>query len=202
MLRPPSQSWLPTFGQSDMRATNTQQRVPFFSSMVSYDWRQLGYPSFETAAFWDTRSCGVACLRMVYAQLVPGLQISPAVITEELLRDSSYTEQSGWNHYGLARHAKSNGLEADLVQLSAQEDFIQAALGPGVLIVSISHSFESGGHSGHLAVIAGITSSGDVRVHRPSSQHPTDGCDVRIDLQTFWAHFSGRAIHIRRAQLP
>jgi len=176
-----------------------RKSMPFFSSMVSHDWRQLGYPSFETAAFWDTRSCGVACLRMVYAHLVPSLQISPAVITEELLRDSSYTEQSGWNHYGLARHAKRNGLEGDLVQLASTEDFIQAVRGPGILVVSISPSFESDGQSGHLAVIAGISSSGHIRVHRPSSRHPTDGCDIRVDLQTFWAHFSGRAIHIRSA---
>ena len=70
-----------------MPAAVMPARVPFYSAMVSHDWKALGYPSQNAARFWDTRSCGVACLRMVYAHLLPGLQVLPATITEELLGD-------------------------------------------------------------------------------------------------------------------
>lgn len=183
-----------------MRRRPTERSVPFFGSMVSNDWEALGYPSLKAAEFWDTRSCGVACLRMVYASLLPDRQFLPATITEDLLRDQAYKEQSGWNHSGLARHARSQGLVADVYKLSAPQELVRAALAPGVLVVSIGSSFESDGVSGHLAVIAGMSSSGQIRVHRPSSRHPTAGRDLCIDLPTFWDHFSGRVIHVREAE--
>lgn len=165
--------------------------------MVSHDWEALGYPSQKAARFWDARSCGVACLRMVYAHLLPDLQVLPATITEELLRDGAYTEQSGWHHAGLARHGKENGLEADRLQFSTKEELIETGSGPGALIVSVGPSFESPGTSGHLAVLADITGSGHICIHRPSSHHPTEGRNIRLDPATFWDHFSGRAIHFR-----
>ncbi|MDQ0210349.1 cysteine peptidase family C39 domain-containing protein [Arthrobacter bambusae] len=180
-----------------MPAAETGERVPFYSSMVSHDWEALGYPSRNAARFWDTRSCGVACLRMVYAQLLPGMQVLPATITEELLHDGAYTEQTGWHHAGLARHGQKNGLEADRLQFSTTEEFIETARGPGALIVSVGPSFESPGKSGHLAVLAAITTSSDLLIHRPSSHHPIEGRNIRLDPATFWDHFSGRAIHFR-----
>ncbi|MFI2565424.1 hypothetical protein [Paenarthrobacter sp. NPDC018779] len=97
--------------------------VPFFSSMVSHDWERLGYPSHAAATYWDTRSCGVACLRMAYGRLTPGHTLLPATITEELLRLGGYTETHGWNHGGLARHARRYGLVAQVVTLSRRDDF-------------------------------------------------------------------------------
>ena len=180
-----------------MPAAVTPARVPFYSAMVSHDWEALGYPSQNAARFWDTRSCGVACLRMVYAHLLPGLQVLPATITEQLLRDGAYTEQAGWHHAGLTRHGQKNGLEADRLQFSTKEEFIETARGPGALIVSVGPSFESPGTSGHLALVAAISDSGHVRIHRPSSHQPTEGQDIRLDPTTFWDHFSGRGIHFR-----
>lgn len=167
---------------------------PFYSSMVSHDWQALGFPALKAAQFWDTRSCGVACLRMVYGRLKPGLQALPATITEELLRDGAYSEQSGWSHEGLALHGRKYGLKAERTQLLTQETFMDAVREPGALIVSVGHSFETEGKSGHLAVVAGITELGHLWIHRPSSRHPTQGKAISLDLATFWAHFSGRGI--------
>ena len=118
---------------------------PFYSSMVSHDWQALGFPALKAAQFWDTRSCGVACLRMVYGRLKPGLQALPATITEELLRDGAYSEQSGWSHEGLALHGRKYGLKAERTQLLTQETFMDAVREPGALIVSVGHSFETEG---------------------------------------------------------
>lgn len=172
---------------------------PFYSSMVSHDWQALGYPSLNTARFWDTRSCGIACLRMVYGRLLPGLPILPATITEELLRAGAYTEQSGWNHAGLVRHGRRNGLAADRLQFSNQDKFTASVRRPGALVVSIGPSFESAGTTGHLALVTAITNSGQIRIHRPSSRHPTEGQDICVDMATFWEHFSGRSIQFQDA---
>lgn len=49
--------------------------------------------------------------------------------------------------------------------------------------------------TGHLAV-AGITQSGCVHLHRPSSQHLTEDRNLHLDIGAFWEHSSGRTIHI------
>ncbi|MBT8159242.1 hypothetical protein KKI43_02080 [Arthrobacter sp. GN70] len=175
----------------------TPEGFPFFSSMVSHDWRALGYPTQSVAQFWDARSCGVACLRMVYAHFLPDLPILPAMLTEDLLHDGAYSERTGWQHAGLAGHGQRQGLETDCLRFSTKDDFLEAAGRPGALIVSIGPSFESPGTSGHLALVAATTDSGHMRIHRPSSHHPTEGQNIRLDLATFWDHFSGRAIHFR-----
>lgn len=184
------------------RKANNPKGFPFYSSMVSYDWQALGYPSEKAAQYWDTRSCGVACLRMVYARMVPEQAFLPAAITEELLRDGAYSEQSGWKHAGLARHARRNGLEAEQKQVSSPEELTDLASGTGVLVVSVGSSFDEPNRSGHLAVLIGITDAGEAHLHRPSGQHKTEGRDFRVDLDTFWEHFSGRAIHFRANPLP
>src|SRR5689334_9525775 len=74
----------------------------FYSSIASHDWKALGFPSLKTAKFWDVRSCGVACLRMVYGRLKPDVEVLPATVIEELLRNGAYSEEFGWNHEGLA----------------------------------------------------------------------------------------------------
>jgi hypothetical protein len=174
-----------------------QDVFPFYSSMVSHDWEALGYPSEKTARFWDARSCGVACLRMVYARLIPESVMLPAAITEELLRDGAYSEQTGWNHAGLARHAHRNGLEAERAQVANPDELTVLANGAGVLVVSIGPSFEAPIRSGHLAMLAGITNTGQAHLHRPSSQHLTEGRNLCVDLKMFWDHFSGRAIRFQ-----
>ncbi|MFH5880240.1 cysteine peptidase family C39 domain-containing protein [Arthrobacter sp. NA-172] len=163
--------------------------------MVSHDWQALGFPSLKAAEYWDGRSCGVACLRMAYGRPKPGLEALPATITEELLQGGAYSEESGWNHEGLATHARHYGLKAERLQFPTLEAFIDAAGKSGVLMVSIGHSFEREGKSGHLAVVAGITNTGHLWIHRPSSRHPLQGRGIHIDLPTFWDHFSGRGIH-------
>ncbi|UKA50988.1 hypothetical protein LFT48_05520 [Arthrobacter sp. FW305-123] len=173
--------------------------IPFFSSMFSHDWENLGYPSLRAAKFWNGRSCGVACLQMVYAALLPHRRFLPSTITEELLADGSYSEASGWNHKGLAEHARRNGLSASTETFGAQEQLVQSVQEDGIFIASIGHSFDSDGASGHLAVVIGISSSGNVHVHRPSSHHLTTGRDLVVDLQTFWEHFSGRGIRISKS---
>lgn len=175
--------------------------VPFHSSMISHAWQALGYPSEKVARYWDTRSCGVACLRMVYGRLAPELKMLPAIITEELLRAGAYTEQSGWNHAGLARHGQSNGLDATALELSDIQELLDTAGTSGALIVSIGSSFDEPGSSGHLAVLAGITDSGQIMIHRPSSHHPSEGHSIKVDPGRFWDHFSGRAIHFQAKKL-
>lgn len=170
--------------------------IPYFSSVVSHDWERLGYPNIQVAPFWDTRSCGVACLCMTYGCLTPGIKMLPARVTEQLLRLGAYTEAGGWNHLGLARHARRRGLAAHLVTLGRPDDLWKIANTAGVLIVSIGSSFESDGDSGHLAVVAGFSDAGHVVIHRPSGLDPLEGYGLEVDPDTFWAHFSGRGIHI------
>jgi|GEM_PF-5948004 len=117
--------------------------VPFYSSLASTDWEALGYPSQEVALFWDTRSCGVACLRMAYGYLAPTDKLLPAALTEELLRIGAYSEAGGWSHLGLARHARARGFTAQLLRLPRPDDLWAAVTTPGILIVSIGASSET-----------------------------------------------------------
>jgi hypothetical protein len=176
--------------------------VPFFSSVASHNWEDLGYPTQEAARFWDTRSCGVACLRMAYGYLAPGEQLLPGDLTEELLQLGAYTEASGWSHLGLARHARARGFTAQLLRIPRPDDLWVAVTAPGILIVSIGSSFEDESSAGHLAVVAGFSESGAVIVHRPSSQDPNEGRNLHVDPDTFWTHFSGRGIHVSHKHFP
>lgn len=169
---------------------------PFYSSKVSHAWKALGYPSEKAARFWDTRSCGVACLRMIYERLLPDQVMLPATITEELLRDGAYSEQSGWNHAGLVRHARRYGLQASQAHIDNPDQLAALVPDAGGLIVSIAPTFNVPARTGHLAVLTGITQSGHVHLHRPSSQHLTEGRNLHLDMGAFWEHFSGRTIHI------
>ncbi|MGR0158597.1 hypothetical protein [Paenarthrobacter nitroguajacolicus] len=173
-----------------------QSPIPFYSSVVSHDWEALGYATQEDAQFWDTRSCGVACLRMAYGYLAPGDKVLPAALTAELLQIGAYTETSGWNHLGLARHARGRGFAAHLLKIPRPDDLWAAVTAPGILIVSISSSFEDANSAGHLAVVVGFAESGAVIVNRPSSQDPFEGQNLQVDSDTFWSHFSGKGIHI------
>lgn len=178
--------------------TGVETNIPFYSSMGSHDWQRLGYPSQDVARFWDGRSCGVACLRMAYGYLTPTPTVLPATITEELLRLGAYTEANGWKHLGLARHARLRGLSAHLVSPSRPDELWMAATTPGVLIVSIGSSFDVESCSGHLAVVIGFSETGDIVLHRPSGQNPSEGRNLQVRPETFWEHFSGRGIHISR----
>lgn len=185
-------------GQTRDGRARLRSHVPFYGSFASHNWKVLGYPSQEVARFWDTRSCGVACLRMAYGYLAPSDKFLPADLTEELLRIGAYSEAAGWSHLGLARHARARGFTAQLLNIPRPDDLWMAATAPGLLIVSIASSFDDEGSAGHLAVVAGFSESGDVIVHRPSSQDPKEGRSVHVDPDTFWTHFSGRGIHIGR----
>lgn len=183
-------------GQTRDGRARLRSHVPFYGSFASHNWKALGYPSQEVARFWDTRSCGVACLRMAYGYLAPTDKLLPAALTEELLRIGAYSEATGWSHLGLARHARARGFTAQLLRISRPDDLWAAVTAPGILIVSIGTSFESESSAGHLAVVAGFSDSGAIIVHWPSSQDPKEGRNLHVDPDTFWTHFSGRAIHI------
>lgn len=179
-----------------------RSHVPFYGSFASHNWKVLGYPSQEVARFWDTRSCGVACLRMAYGYLAPSDNSLPAVLTEELLQMGAYSEAGGWSHLGLARHARARGFTAQLLRIPRPDDLWAAVTAPGILIVSIGTSFESESSAGHLAVVAGFSDSGAIIVHRPSSHDRNEGRNLHLNPDTFWTHFSGRAIHIGHKQFP
>ncbi|MET3922312.1 hypothetical protein [Arthrobacter sp. UYEF20] len=176
--------------------------MQFASAMVSHDWRNLGYPSVRVAEFWDSRSCGISCLRMAFGALDVGGSMGPAALTEALLERAAYTETSGWKHGHLAAYATELGLAAS-PQIIHSVDELQAAHARGaVVIVSIGHSFETPGKTGHLAVLLSIAESGEAVLHIPSGDNPDQGKGVRVPTGVFWEHFSGRAIVLSRHDHP
>jgi hypothetical protein len=168
--------------------------MQFASAMVSHDWRNLGYPSLRVAEFWDSRSCGIACLRMAFGALDVGGAIGPAALTEALLKRGAYSETSGWKHGRLAAYATELGLSASPQEIRCVDEFRAAHARGAVVIVSIGHSFETPGKSGHLAVLLSIAEWGEAILHIPSGDNPGHGKEVRVSTGVFWEHFSGRAI--------
>jgi len=82
-------------GQTRDGRARLRSHVPFHGSFASHNWKVLGYPSQEVARFWDTRSCGVACLRLAYGYHAPSDNSLPAVLTEELLQMGATRKLSG-----------------------------------------------------------------------------------------------------------
>lgn len=108
--------------------------MQFASAMVSLDWRNLGYPSLRVAEFWDSRSCGIACLRMAFGALDVGGAIGPAALTEALLKRGAYSETSGWKHGRLAAYATELGLSASPQEIRCVDEF-RAAHARGAVVV-------------------------------------------------------------------
>ncbi len=132
---------------------------------------------------------------MAYRLLLDHL-IDPASLTEELLADGAYSERKGWLHAGLAAHARSTGLQAELVTFNDPGDFAGSLRSPGVCIASVGRSFDEPGTQGHLVLASGITKNGQVKVHDPNGSSAPGG-DKRVPLDVFWEHFSGRALYLR-----
>lgn len=176
--------------------------MQFASAMVSHDWEPLGYPNVRVAKFWDSRSCGIACLRMAFGELgVDGLT-DPATLTEALLKRGAYSETSGWKHGHLAAYATERGLSAKLQMIDSIDELQSLLARDAAVIISIGHSFNTPGTSGHLAILLSIEDSNEAVLHIPSGEDPHQGNGVRVPTDIFWKHFSGRSIVLSKSCLP
>ncbi|PYI38459.1 hypothetical protein CVS30_10045 [Arthrobacter psychrolactophilus] len=176
--------------------------MQFASAMVSHDWRRLGYPSVRVAKFWDSRSCGIACLRMAFGALNVVGSLGPAALTEALLKRGAYSEASGWNHSRLAAYANELELSAAPQRIDSIDQLLRILASGAVVIVSVGHNFETPGRAGHLAVLLSIVGNGEAVLHMPSGDDPHQGRGITVSTDVFWEHFSGRAVVLSNPDHP
>jgi hypothetical protein len=173
--------------------------VPFVTQRLPAETRaKEGFDDPVTAAHWERRICGIACLKMALL----AFDRQPAPTLRELLDDGrahgAYREDVGWVHRGLAVMAERHGLRARSATIGDDLGRIVAHLGQGGLVIaSVSVGLEAeAGRGGHLVLIRGVTvAEGAVTsllLHHPSSDAAYERADWEVPAERFRAAFSRR----------
>ncbi len=172
-------------------------------------WAESGADTAEEYAYWCTRACGVACVKMIVEalggpeqSLVAWAQAGAAAggYLSELRPDGSSAER-GWLHSALADLIRAQGFWAEprAATLADFPDYLRQ----GVLLIA-SASYEIGSSrpvtrkGGHLVVVYGIELEQDavsmVILNNPSGRTEALRGGARIPAGRFAEAFSGRVI--------
>lgn len=172
-------------------------------------WREYGARSQEEYAYWASRACGAACVKMVVEGLGGPVRsmmdwIQRGVALGGYLTTSDVTglpAEIGWSHTVLARLVEQAGFPAR--SQPASIDVLIDHLRQGFpAIVSISYELGTdravSQKGGHLSVLTGadVDAGGLVAVtlHNPSGRTSALRQHAHIPASRFERAYSGRAI--------
>jgi hypothetical protein len=178
-----------------------QHNIPFFSQLSKNDWQDRGFSSLEEATNWENKSCGMACLKMIFDMHGIRSDQSFASLIKESEEKGIYKTGIGCIHQGIADECNAHGIEAERAQIADIQEFKLPIDQGHILIVSIGAGFEGGKKSGHLVPVIGyIEKNGKIKfliVHHTSSWESRQWPAKKIDVETFMNHFSGNAIRVK-----
>ncbi|MCG6499366.1 C39 family peptidase [Kitasatospora sp. A2-31] len=186
----------------------TQYATPGLINAIAYEghppgdddnWATTGAPDKETYAYWSTRLCGMACLRMaLFAR--DGHAPTLFDLLDGCLAYGGYVQQEDggvgglyyqpFTEYALARHGLKTEIITDLAP-----DRLLAELDLGHLVMASVHKEirrpdrPAPARGGHLVLVTGHQ-DGEVSFRNPSG-HTADSADAVLPLDrfdTFAAH--------------
>lgn len=194
--------------------------IPFYTQRsIPSHWAQDGFQSPEDAAFWDSRGCGIASLRMILDGFLDsrGLPHCPpqgAMIHQGVLR-GAYREEIGWIHQGLADMAASYGVQGISQRQASAQQLAQQVEAGIPCMASVSPAFAGGTlredgtvvkPGGHLIVVLGTVRTGTeltaLIVHHPSCWKARNWAWYTVPIERFLPSFSGNYLSFTPANHP
>jgi len=166
------------------------------------NWATSGAQTPAEYAFWASRVCGLACLRMVLGRR--GLPVPPVIrLVEQALAWNAYV-RDGDRVEGLIYKPFADwvghdyGISATVVPDLAI-DQVCASASPAAPVIASVHSWirwpdrtppQTGGH---LVLVTGAA-GGVLRLHNPSGLPGASQRDARIPVADFARFFAGRGL--------
>ncbi len=183
--------------------------VPFFQQEITEEnYSQNGFNSYEDAKYWERRSCGVVCLKMVINFFNPDLKVSTKELINRGLERNAYKEKTGWIHQGLAELGEEYGLVGGRESIGENIERIKDHLiNEELVIASVAYGLKVGRkytksdgsarvtrRGGHLVVIYGVTEKNNkvekLFLHHTSPQSSYEWESFEIDCSEFLKCFS------------
>jgi hypothetical protein len=168
-------------------------------------WAASGAATPEEYGFWSTRSCGLACLKMILSrrgQVVPPTMplVEQALAWHAFLRDGDrvigliYRPFSDWVQHDF-------GITAEVAPDLTIEELAGAASPDTPVMASVHSSIRWPDRTppergGHLVLVTG-SADGQLRLHNPSGIHGVSQRDALIGRADFERFFAGRGILVR-----
>jgi hypothetical protein len=179
-------------------------------------WKESGASSAEEYAYWSSRACGAACVKMCVEALggekktlmewvQAGMAVNGYLVEKD---ESGRVLERGWVHQALAQMIREAGYYA-LATPAAVTEFPSLLKGGHMLIASVSS--EIGGEKpitrrgGHLVVVRGAVLAGNrtrieegrikaILVNNPSGRPAVLRENASIPYARFSRAYSGRVI--------
>lgn len=178
--------------------------VPFFSQRITDNWKDHGFSSESEALFWQQRSCGVACFKMVL-ETFTRIELQPYKnffsYVQKLVSAGAYLPGVGWIHQKLADQFILHGLHSAVGTTSDLSELILLLQQGALILVSIGVGFIEK-NSGHIALVIGYkqNTAGEpthLILHHSSSHKDLNWESKEIEVENFTKHFSGRFISVQ-----
>jgi hypothetical protein len=172
-------------------------------------WAASGARTRQDYAFWSTRICGLACLKMILAWRA--LPVPPTMrLVERALEWKAYIPD-GSRVTGLIYRPFADWIRHDYgivaeVAASLPVETVVAKAAPGTPVIASVHGWirwpdrtppERGGH---LVLVTG-TSDGLVRLHNPSGIPGHTQRDALLTQRQFARFYAGRGLLVHGRQL-
>jgi len=157
----------------------------------------MGYPNSQIGTYWESKACGIACVRMI----IEGLTGTEAPKEFEIIKSigwrGGYIPGRGWVHKSLIAYAERFGIIGKWSHVTSSEEICSAFAGADLAIASVSVGLDPKVKGGHLVVILGCSPSG-VQIHHPSSDESYEHENWNVDWQRFMSSFSGALMTFRK----
>jgi hypothetical protein len=176
-------------------------KVPFYSQRSQDDWQERGFENIEEAVFWQGKSCGIACMKMVLDMHTDYAGKKFSDLIKEMDEKGVYKAGVGCVHQGIASDLNSKGIDSQRMKIENLDDFRKFIDQDNIFIASIGPGFIEGRKSGHLVPVVGYKEEGGkithLIIHHTSSSEKWQWPEREIDASTFIDHFSGNTIRVR-----
>jgi hypothetical protein len=165
-------------------------------------WQEMGFPDKETAAYWEERTCGVACIKMILEAATQKSADNMYNLTQDLYQREAFLPKVGWIHQKLADYGIEKGLKGFRKNIKTSSEIIELLQDGYLIIVSIGVGFEDNKKSGHLILVHGAVTENNqcthLIVHHPSCRENYEYVDRKIPINLFTEHFSGNIIALKK----
>lgn len=137
----------------------SQHQIPFIRQRMT---KEDGFATEEEARTFGDNACGAACMKMALEALAKTGVPSVKELMEEGIHSGFYEEPTGWIHKGLVRLAERHSATARRLNIKKHPLELGKYLKEGGLIIaSVSLSFNPERQGGHLVVVHGIELEGN-----------------------------------------
>lgn len=176
-------------------------KIPFYSQHSQKDWQERGFKDLEEAKFWENKSCGIACMKMVLDMHPEHGGKKFADLIQEMEEKGVYKAGIGCVHQGIADDFNARNIDSQRIKIDTPDQIKKFIDQDSIIIVSIGPGFVEGRKSGHLVPLIGYKEeSGKVThiiTHHTSSYLEWQWPEKEVEVETFMNHFSGNAIRVR-----